>query len=90
MGREARSFCVCEAVSAAERKRPQDGVLINFWREKGVDLTFLSIDASLGVAMAASDASARIDFANRIAQALIEMNAPHDVIEQYKEMLKKK
>ena len=49
----------------------------------------MSIDASLGVAMAASDAEARTDFANGIAQALVEMNAPHDVIELFKKTFKK-
>ena len=49
----------------------------------------MSIDASLGVAMAASDAAARADFANGIAEALVEMNAPHDVIEQFKKTFKK-
>lgn len=73
----------------AEKKRPHDGALINFWKEKGVELTFMSIDASLGVAMAASDASARADFANGIAEALVEMNAPHDVIEQFKRIFRK-
>ena len=74
---------------AAAKKRPQDGALTNFWIGKGVELTFMSIDASLGVAMAASDAAARVDFANGIAQALVEMNAPHDVIELFKKTFKK-
>jgi len=68
----------------AEKKRPHDGALINFWREKGVELTFMSIDASLGVAMAMSDSTARVEFANGIAHALLEMNAPHDVIDLFK------
>lgn len=74
---------------AAEKTRPHDGALINYWIDKGVELTFMSIGASLGVAMAASDAEARTDFANGIAQALVEMNAPHDVIELFKKTFKK-
>ena len=63
--------------------------MTNFWIGKGVELTFMSIDASLGVAMAASDAVARVDFANGIARALVEMNAPHDVVELFKKIFKK-
>ena len=73
----------------ANRTAPHPRPLINFWIEKGVELTFMSIDASLGVAMAASDAAARADFANGIAQALVEMNAPHDVVELFKKIFKK-
>lgn len=73
---------------AAEKNRPHDGALANFWMEKGVELTFMSIGDSLGVALAASDAVARADFANSIAQTLVEMNAPHDVIELFKKNLK--
>lgn len=74
---------------AAAKNRPQDGALSNYWRDKGVELTFMSIDASLCVAMAASDAAARTDFANGIAQTLVDMNAPHDVIELFKKTFRK-
>lgn len=71
---------------AAEKVRPQDGVLSGFWMEKGIDLSFMSIDASLGVAMAASDAAARSRFASGIAQTLLEMNAPHDVVALFRKL----
>lgn len=73
----------------AVKKRPHEGVLTNFWLEKGVDLAFMSIESSLAVAMAASDATARLKFANGIAEALVEMNAPHDVRELFKKTFKK-
>jgi len=63
----------------AGKKRPPDGVLKCAWIEKGVELTFLSIESVLAVAMAVSDALLRQEMAREMAEALNEMNAPSAV-----------
>ena len=73
----------------AEKKRPQDGVLRNYWKEKGVQLAFLSISSELCMAITLSDEAKRCAFANDMGKALVEMNAPHDVIEVFKKTFKK-
>ena len=73
----------------AEKARPSDGALIGFWAEKGVEVTFLSIASSLGVAMAVSDALIRCEMANAIAEALHEMNAPDAVKNRFRELFNK-
>ena len=67
----------------AEKKRPQDGVLVSAWSEKGVELTFLSIESALSVAMAVSDEMLRQELAQGMAEALGEMNAPGTVVDQF-------
>ena len=54
----------------AEKGRWHEGALMNLWAEKGVELTFLSIEGALAVAMAASDTCIRIRMAEEIALAL--------------------
>lgn len=66
------------------KRRPQDGVLKSIWGEKGVELTFLSIDSVLAVAMAASDAVLRREMASEMAEVLSEMNAPSAVVDVFK------
>ena len=73
----------------AEKKRPQDGVLRNYWKEKGVQLACLSISSELCMAITLSDETKRCAFANDMGKALVEMNAPHDVIEVFKKTFKK-
>ena len=73
----------------AEKKRPQDGVLRNYWQEKGVQLAFLSISSELCMAVTLADEAKRCAFANDMGKALVEMNAPHDVIELFKKTFKK-
>lgn len=68
----------------AEKKRPQDGVLRNYWKEKGVELAFLSISSELCMAITLADEAMRCAFANDMGKALVEMNAPHDVVELFK------
>lgn len=75
---------------AAERKRPHDGALMEYWEEKGVDLSFLSIESALSVAMAVSDRHGRIDFADRVFHALSDMNAPDSARRQFESMIRKK
>jgi len=70
-------------------KRPCDGALTRYWLEKGIDLTFMSVESSLALAMAMSDTTARMEFANGIAQVLIEMKAPQSVIVLFKKIFKK-
>ena len=73
----------------AEKKRPQDGVLRNYWKEKGVELAFLSISSELCMAITMSDEPRRCAFANEIGKALVEMNAPHDVAELFGKTFRK-
>ena len=73
----------------AEKSRPHDGVLRNYWSEKGVDLVFMSISSVLGTAMTVSDEEARRTFANDIGKALVEMNAPDIVVSLFKKTFKK-
>ena len=73
----------------AEKKRPQDGVLRNYWKEKGVQLAFLSISSELCMAITLADETKRSAFASDIGKALVEMNAPHDVVELFKRTFKK-
>ena len=70
----------------AAKSRPQDGVLKNLWEEKGIELTFMSIDSALGVAMAASDVKIRIEMANEMSKALVEMNATDSVKALFKKL----
>lgn len=56
------------------------GVLTNYWADRGVDLAFLQIEGSLAVAMALCDGDGRREMANGIYRALVEMNAPDDVM----------
>lgn len=84
---------VCRVIFAfgpeAEKSRPHDGVLRNYWSEKGVDLIFMSISSILGTAMAASDEEARRTFANDIGNTLVEMNAPDIVVSLFKKTFTK-
>ncbi len=73
----------------AEKNRPHDGVLRNYWNEKGVDLIFMSISSILGTAMAASDEEKRRTFANDMENTLREMNAPDIVVSLFKNTFKK-
>jgi len=66
--------------SAAQKSDVPRGALSDFWAEKGLELTFLRIDGSLAVAMAISDGNGRKEMANGIYRALVEMNAPDDVM----------
>lgn len=63
--------------------------LMDYWAEKGVELTFLNISDSLGVAMAISDAKRRYELAECIGKILDEMNAPNDVKELYANQFRK-
>ena len=71
---------------AAEKTRPQDGVLQNLWMEKGLELTFVSIEATLSVCMAISDEKRRVEMARELSGVLIEMNAPDSVRDQFKNL----
>ena len=63
----------------AGKVRVQQGVLSEYWAEKGIELTFLDVGSALAVAAALCNGKERVDFANRIYQVLVEMNAPDDV-----------
>ena len=73
----------------AEKKRPPDGILRNFWIEKGVELLFLSISAVIGVALTISDDAKRSEFAMAIGDALSEMNAPDGAKQLFKTIFQK-
>lgn len=68
----------------ATRRCSSEGALIGLWMEKGVELTFMSIEASLGIAMSASDAVVRREFANEIGRLLSEMTAPPEAVESFR------
>ena len=70
----------------AEKGRWHEGALVNLWSEKGVELTFLSIEGALAVAMAASDACIRVRMAEEIALALNEINASDGVKSMFRTM----
>lgn len=63
----------------AGRSRVSWGALVDYWAEKGIELSHLSIEDSLGVAMAVTDRSGRYKMASCIGQVLDEMNASRDV-----------
>lgn len=70
----------------AKKGRWHEGALVNFWAEKGVELTFLSIESVLAVAMAASDARMRVRMAEEIAHVLNEINASDGVKSMFRKM----
>jgi predicted RecB family endonuclease len=70
----------------AEKGRWHEGALVNLWAEKGVELTFFSIEGALAVAMAASDACIRVRMAEEIALVLNEINAADGVKAMFRKM----
>ena len=73
----------------AEKNRPQDGVLRNYWMEKGVKLTFVSITCELGMALFVAGEEHYGEFVTDMGQFLVGMNAPDDVIELFKKTFEK-
>lgn len=69
---------------AAEKLRPQDGVLRNYWMEKGVGLTFISIRLELGFALFIAGEKHYGEFVADMGRSLVAMNAPDDVITLFK------
>ena len=75
--------------ASAEKVRVHEGALIDFWAEKGVELSFLKISGLLGVATAIGSAEDRHRMATDIGSALDEMNAPMEVKELFAKIFKK-
>ena len=70
----------------ATRRCSNEGALVGLWMEKGVELSFMSIEASLGVAMSVSDNVVRREFANEIGHLLAEMTAPSEAVESFRKI----
>lgn len=63
----------------AEKTRVSQSALIEYWAEKGLELSFLTIADSLGVALAVCDEGGRRELATNIYESLVEINAPDEV-----------
>ena len=74
---------------AAEKNRPQDGMLRNYWMEKGVRLTFLSITHELAFALFVAGEQHYGEFVADMGESLVGMNAPDDVMELFKKTFQK-
>lgn len=70
----------------ATRRCSNEGALVGLWMEKGVELSFMSIEASLGLAMSVSDNVVRREFANEIGHLLAEMTAPSEAVESFRKI----
>ena len=75
--------------SKAEKVKVSKGALTEFWAEKGIDLGFIVISETLGLALSINDHQGRHELANAIGGNLDEMNAPQDVKDLFAKTFKK-
>ena len=75
--------------ASAEKVYVHEGALMDFWAEKGVELSFLRISNLLGTATAIGRPADRRRMAADIGRTLDEMNASGDVKELFSRTFKK-
>lgn len=69
---------------SAEKAKVSRAALVDCWADRGLELSFLTIADSLGVALVISDEGGRREFATNIYESLVEMNAPDEIRELFK------